>query len=354
MADMIFSCPHCSKDMTCDEQWSGHTIQCPLCQKELVVPAKTSPKAASNKPLVPKPPAGGGKLAINQGYHAQQSAQLGQSGKPNIPIRNLAGGGQKKKNWTGILATLGLVVVLGGGGYFGYDYYVKKKEKAEAEAAAAAAEEAKAAQEKAAAEAAAKAAKAASFESKPIVAPKWSLDLGTVKIPDCKVNGTISSNNFVMETARVDPMPGVQILRFLQGQPVSPDREVMIHLRLKPGENLGGQQITITSDQKGPAIPQVSKRWKTAPQYAPTMKSFLFGYAMKLELGQVVDNVVQGKVYLALPDKEQTVIAGAFKANVTVVDPNAQPQVQAEPTPVADPSAERAREQFQRRYGTRR
>jgi len=37
-------------------------------------------------------------------------------------------------------------------------------------------------------------------------------------------------------------------------------------------------------------MPSVAKRWKSNPKYAPEIKSFSFGYAMKLELGQMTEN----------------------------------------------------------------
>ncbi len=55
MADMKFSCDRCGQHISCDEQWSGHQIQCPACQASLVVPRlQPSPLVAAP---APKPPA---------------------------------------------------------------------------------------------------------------------------------------------------------------------------------------------------------------------------------------------------------------------------------------------------------
>src|ERR1043165_3178262 len=60
MPDIKFSCSQCGQHISCDEQWSGHQIQCPGCQQNLIVPgqipalASAAPAAA---PLVPQPPA---------------------------------------------------------------------------------------------------------------------------------------------------------------------------------------------------------------------------------------------------------------------------------------------------------
>jgi hypothetical protein len=195
----------------------------------------------------------------------------------------------------------------------------------------------------------------ASADNQPLIPAVWTLDLGTAKIPQGKVNGMISGTNFVLETARVDPVGTAQVLRLVQGQIVSPDREILVYLHLKPGEKLGGQSLSISREMMGSAVPQVAKRWKPNPKFAPQLKSFYNGYAMKLELGQVADNAIPGKIFLALPDPEQSVVAGEFKATVAVIDPNSQVQPAMVTSPsssgAVDPSRAAAEEAMRRRYG---
>jgi len=144
-----------------------------------------------------------------------------------------------------------------------------------------------------------------------------------------------------------------QVLRFLQGPAVSPDREMMVYLHLKAGEKLGGQTLSISQDMRGTGVPQVTKRWKSNPKYAPTLKSFSTGYAMKLELGQMTNNLVPGKIFVALPDTEQTVVAGTFNAAVIVPDPNMQQAMpMASPANPTAPNASRTA--MDQRYGIRR
>jgi hypothetical protein len=87
----------------------------------------------------------------------------------------------------------------------------------------------------------------------------------------------------------------------------------------------------------------VVKLWKTNPKYAAKQKSFSSGYALKLELGQITNGVIPGKIFLALPDPEQSVLAGVFKANTSLTDGTAtavaSPAVT--PTPTAPAAAER-------------
>ena len=76
---------------------------------------------------------------------------------------------------------------------------------------------------------------------------------------------------------------------------------------------------------------------------------------MRLELGQLADGVLPGKIFLSLPDADQSVVAGNFKATLTtnvVVDAAAQ-AAQVQPVPMATPSGA-SDAAWQARYGTRR
>ena len=154
-----------------------------------------------------------------------------------------------------------------------------------------------------------------------VTPPVYTLDLAQAKIPPGQVNGTISGTNFLADNVRIDPIGSAEVLRFIQGQGLSPDRQILVYLHLKAGEKLGGQSLNIAADGHGP---QVAKSWKTNPRYAPLVKQFSTGYVMKLELGALTNETVAGKIYLALPDPEQTVVAGAFTANLSPMAANAQ------------------------------
>jgi hypothetical protein len=47
MADLKFSCARCGQHISCDAAWSGHQIQCPVCQAQLVVPPAQPPLAGA-------------------------------------------------------------------------------------------------------------------------------------------------------------------------------------------------------------------------------------------------------------------------------------------------------------------
>ena len=169
---------------------------------------------------------------------------------------------------------------------------------------------------------------AAAQQATAVVAPIYTLDTNAIKIPESRVNGTISGTNFVADSVRLDPVGGTLLLRFVQGQLTAPDRAVFIYLRLKPGEKLAGHNWSVAADTKGG--PQITKMWKAAaatqPVTAqpatmqPASKVFSTGYVMDLELGEIASGQLSGKIFLALPDPEQSVIAGVFQAATKLPD----------------------------------
>jgi hypothetical protein len=141
----------------------------------------------------------------------------------------------------------------------------------------------------------------------------YTLDVDTANIPNFPVNGTISGAKFKAETVQVNKVGAAQVLRFTQGQLTAPDGEILIYMNLKPGQTMAGQTFTISKDAKTSGeISEVIKRWKA--NGAPQVKPFKSGYALKLEIGALANNKLPGKIFLALPDPEQTVIAGTFEA----------------------------------------
>lgn len=393
MADIKFACPHCAQHITCDELWGGHQLECPSCKNPLAVPAPVagpaSPGAPAAASLTPKPPAAAEpRLAINAGHAAGPAVGAPQR---TIPIRNLTVPPPKKKSPLAKFATVAAVlIVLGAGAYFGYPWLSGMQDKVntaskEAAKSADGGEVSHIAKLNGVLEATdpnrppadgrasgprqrrsgvgqeiplpggndGTAASANPADAEPLIPAVWTLDLTKARIPSGRANGAISGTNFVPETARVDPVGTAQVLRLLQGQAVSPDREVLVYLHLKPGEKLGGQTLNISQEMAGAGVPQVTKRWKTNPKYAPQFKSFTSGYAMRLELGQVAAGALPGKIFLALPDADQSVVAGNFRAtiNTNVV---VEATVQAQAAPVMAPTPSGASDAaWQARYGTR-
>jgi len=70
MAEFKFSCPQCNQRIECDVSYSGMQINCPSCQKSIVVPqapsASVAPRPAYEAPPPPPPPASAPSLTTRQ------------------------------------------------------------------------------------------------------------------------------------------------------------------------------------------------------------------------------------------------------------------------------------------------
>jgi DNA-directed RNA polymerase subunit RPC12/RpoP len=318
MADMKFSCSHCGQQIECDELWSGHEIQCPTCQGQLMVPPKPdAPPHATLAAAKPNQP----RLSIGLSRTERSAAPPPPPPQEVIMQQKLRQAKAGKKSGATKWVAIGAgVVILGVGGYLVYgpatEWWQKRSEAAKQASNTATQEVAGATSPDGAAGAP---ETPAPPKELPVIAPAWTLDLDKVTIPTSKVNGVISGTNFLADSAMCIPTA----LRLFQGASASPDAEILIYLHLNPGESPTGHNWSVSQDMKDHSVPQVVKRWKTNPKYAPQSKSYSSGYAMKLELGDLTNSVIPGKIYVALPDTEQTVVAGVFAAMTTLASPNA-------------------------------
>jgi hypothetical protein len=346
MAELKFNCSKCGQLIACDELWIGHQINCPSCQAELSVTApQEAPKPAQHNPLVPQVP-GGNKLSIGQARHQASTPppQAGAGATGATSFRARAGASKKKKGNSAAMkyALVGVcVAAIGAVGYFvGYPQFQKWQEKKKA------AEEAKNAE----------AAKAAAATNAPpqlaMIPAVFTLDVTNAAIPEGKVNGMVSGTNFVPDNIRLDQIGPAQVLRFVQGQPTAPDREILIYLHPKAGETLARRNWTVSQEQKT-GVPQVGKRWKPDPSQQPKVQTYNNGYAMKLELGQMNGSTLPGKIFLALNDGQQTVAAGKFEATVSTPSPAPPGATPPPPNPTGKPirPPNAARTPTEQRYG---
>ena len=187
-----------------------------------------------------------------------------------------------------------------------------------------------------------------------IVPPTWSLDADKAVVPKSKVNGGLGGTNFVADQIRLHKTPAMNILSFKQSHTNAlEEKEILIYLRLRPGETLEGKTLDITRDSPVSEA-QIAKRWRPDRRYGPQQKFFSKGYRMKLELGRGPEEKISGKIYLALPDPEQTVIAGEFNAESGAPGAGFQPVATGNPGAPATPppsSAPAMDPKMRERYG---
>lgn len=405
MSDIKFSCPQCGQHITCDALWMGQQLPCPACQNQITVPqvqASAPPPAAPQVRMVsapsrgsnvqgpPPPPSNQSKLSLGR----PQPSEAGDEppSRPKPVYRVYTSSETKKKRGPMTYVTIGLTVVaVGIGGYFGYGFLLDYQEKANAkrreieknsdggqvghivdlhqvleatdpdresvvsgrsgvprpprdsEGAMMIAGQANSGETSRSPE-----------KDLPLLTAIHTLDIATARIPEGRANGMISGTNFVVETARLDVTGTSHLLRLTQGSAISPDREILVYLRPKAGENVAGRTWTISSDMKGPTVPQVVKRWKPNPKFAPQTKPFATGYAMKLELGEMTDGEITGRIFLALPDPEKSVVAGIFRALTTLGSVSSGGSVAPVTAPAPGMTPTPSNPEFEARYGIKR
>ena len=309
MSEFKFSCPHCDRHIQCDEQWSGREVVCPSCSGSMTIPIFGS--AASG-------PATLGQVSGKKG------------GKNSKQIMAWSAGG------------LALIVVF----YFGFkavdkwDVTAHKKvqdisagssggevthiaklyqvldatdparmEKQQLDA------QAKYEREKARMKAE-MATKPDPTLAMPMIAPTWSLDAAAATIPQGRVNGSSGGKDWHIDNVRLDRGPALALLTFQEGAGTAADHEVLIYLPAPAAENLAGKKWSVTKESTSRQTMQIIRKWTADPRYAPTQKAFPKGYVLKLELDEPTRDWQQGRIYLALPDTNKTVLAGEFSISV--------------------------------------
>lgn len=305
------------------------------------VPAKENlPK---DNPLVPKPPSGGGATKLSAGATSVARPSFGK----NVPVRDLVGPAAKKRSPVATYATTAAVLVaIGAGVYFGLPYYQKWRAGGSEEAAAAPAK------------GDGKAPDAAQNQEPPPPPPPpkevpavWNMDVAKAEFPTGKVHGKIAGTNFIADLVKLDRGPLGALLTMRQGSGATPDRGVQVYLKLPAGEAPVDKKISVSPTEKSAMVTQVTKQWKPNPRYAAQQKSFTTGFALKLEFGpQGEDGNIKGKIFLSLPDTEQSVVGGEFTFSATPGQEVVAPQPM-QVTPQQDPASQ---DRFNKRYGIRR
>jgi hypothetical protein len=294
MSTFLVTCPSCSQNITCEQQFAGHQIQCPFCEKIFTAPrlktAASKQDSSSDKTKLIIGIAIAAILVPAAIYFAVKW-----QGKFNVQAEEAA-----KNSDGGQIGHIGALYET----LEATDPKRYEKTSGSLEAAERRSREMEAERHKPKPEL-------------PIIPPAWDLDLSTAQIATSKVNGTVAGTNFVADVVHFDKSSTAYVLSLRKGTNAFPDCEVLIILRLKPGQAVETNSWNVSKEMRS-GIPQIVKKLKTGPKLF-AQKTVLNGYAMKLELGEIADGNVPGKIYLVLPDKEQTVIAGQFEAQTQLI-----------------------------------
>jgi DNA-directed RNA polymerase subunit RPC12/RpoP len=316
MGEFKFSCQHCGQNIQCDEQWAGQQIACPACSQSLIIPQFRP--VAIPVPAAPAPPT------------------VGQAQVVARPAKAAPKSAKKIVAWTVGSAVLAVAI------YFGLklaDNWQTKFNK-EAEKAARnsgggemvhiaklyetldATDPAKMENARTRANLRAEREEARMAEelkpkpdptlALPVVPPAWTLDVAAASIPKGRVNGSSGGTDFHVETVRMDRTPTSAVLAFQEGAGSSVEHSLIIYLPANATENLAGRSWTVAKEAKSKDALPILKRWTVNPKFVPSQKTFSKGYAMKLELDQPTRDWQPGRIFLALPDTNQTVLAGEF------------------------------------------
>jgi hypothetical protein len=356
MNDFKFSCPSCGQKIAGDPSYGGRQIACPACLKPFTIPL--TPGASPVPPAVPRiavaaPPAkasGASPTNASAGLAASplRSAASRGSGKTSglavaSLVCSLLGGlgfipaiicghmakarmrrdpslkGRGLATWglaLGYLSLVGAVMVIGAFMFVGVAVISLAHKQAEQQPAPQAQTGSDSAGSTAASDATTPDTSAAPASP---ADPLWTLDLSRAQIPARPAAGKVHGLDFKVESAKMEN----GILTIRQGKDFFAEREMTIFLFLKPGESVQGKSFQINPKDKTAlsSTPQIHVNWMEEGQRSPKVAMFSDQYAMKLEFGQTTAGKLPFKIYLCLPDKEQSYVAGNFELGSGIQNP---------------------------------
>ena len=142
-------------------------------------------------------------------------------------------------------------------------------------------------------------------------APDWALDLNNRHIPEAPASGRIHGQPFTLTEAILQN--GVLTLR--EGDELHRVRALQVMMLYKQNEDPHGRKWSVNPDEHGGGLQMIQLLWKKMPPDSQEKdnQTITAGYAMRLELGTRKDGKCQGKIYICLPDREQSVVGGTFE-----------------------------------------
>ncbi len=139
----------------------------------------------------------------------------------------------------------------------------------------------------------------------------WKADLTGVRAPDKPATGKVAGKAFTLQSATFSN--GILTLR--QGKDFFADRQFMIFLLPKPGEEFEDRLIEVAASG-GFGSPHIHMSYRAGPDTMPKTEMFMQGYAMRIYFGRPKNGKLPGRIYLCLPDKGKSFVAGNFSAVV--------------------------------------
>ncbi|MCX6921943.1 MAG: DUF4190 domain-containing protein, partial [Verrucomicrobia bacterium] len=136
----------------------------------------------------------------------------------------------------------------------------------------------------------------------------WTLQLKSASIPAAPVTGRIKGRDFNSEKVSVEN----GFLIFRQGADFFADLEMSVVLFVNLPAELSGKTFTVPNREPG-NNPHIWMKWKPNGKDMPEQKSWMDGYAMRLEFGKMLNGKLPGKIYLCVPDQEKSFIRGTFE-----------------------------------------
>ena len=335
MTDIKFSCPKCGQALEAHEQWGGEQTQCPNCKTEFTIPkpepprhktaptlptvptpipsapppAPPTPRAAYEAPPPPPPPV---ETKLKFVAHTPPERTAAPAPQTRFATAQNQVRAEAKTAKTGgvvkVLVGVVLVAALSVGGFYGYGWF--KNRQAAKQAAAAPPPPV-----------VTNAPAIDPYAQPPMgsALPVWTMDVASAQPPDGRVVGSIAGTSFVLAAAPLFFTESGPVLSLRSDTNAVPDRQILIYLRTQPGESLESRHWRIPANMRGALVPTVIRSAKPGPQAPPALRSYASGYVMNLELGAMRDGIIPGRVFVSLPDPEQTVVAGRFNMTTNVV-----------------------------------
>ena len=329
MSDFKFSCPNCGQHLSGDVRYGGLQIVCPACKQQILVPpaptvaspvvARSAPPAAVAQPRPgPRPTPKTSRLAIASLICSIGSFVIlplgfipgiicGHMAKKRIAATpGLLGGGLAKVGLIVGYIALGLNVLAVVTLIAFFTMFAKQVQQA-----ASVAQSQSQGSITRPPERVGRPARGGATDTKPD-GLGWTMDLTGVETPSSAVAGRLRGRSFKMEKVVLD---GRGWLKFVQGTEAVADLEMDIVLFERDINKLSGRTITAPSQTPGP-VPRLFMIWKDAGASMPNQTSFADNYALRLEFGALAGGSLPGKIYLCMPDKEKSFLAGTFEAQL--------------------------------------